>query len=144
MCTNVSFITDCKSDDSDCKFRQPLQSRLTAIRLTVTRGGRTGWGGRLKTLHRKKSEVAWKEVFICDGKHAWLAVVTWSWEQLLARIVYFMCSQTNYNCYCTYTCLLYIFIQKTIRFTFSFSSWRSVSKYLCSLTMINQLNSVDS
>ena len=29
----------------DCKFHQPLQSTLTKIQLTVTRGGRTGrWG----------------------------------------------------------------------------------------------------
>ena len=44
VCTYVSFvtncksyITDCKSDNSTCKFRQILQSRLTAIQLTVTR-----------------------------------------------------------------------------------------------------------
>ena len=51
MCTYVSlsltvksFITNCKSDDSTCKFHQPLQSRLTAIQLTVTRGGVLGEG----------------------------------------------------------------------------------------------------
>ena len=37
VCTYVSFITNCKSDNSTCKFRQPLQSRLTTIQLTVTR-----------------------------------------------------------------------------------------------------------
>ena len=44
MCTYVSFVTDCKSDTTNCKFHQPLQSTLTAIQLTITRGGRTGRG----------------------------------------------------------------------------------------------------
>ena len=46
MCTYVSFvndckksfISDCKSDAANCKFHQHLQSTLTAIQLTVTRG----------------------------------------------------------------------------------------------------------
>ena len=38
----VSFITNCKSDDSTCKFCQPLQSVTvvrTTIQVTITRGG---------------------------------------------------------------------------------------------------------
>ena len=49
-----SYANDCKSDNSTCKFCQPLQLRLTAIELTVTRGGayENGRVGELKTLHR--------------------------------------------------------------------------------------------
>ena len=38
----ISFVSDCKSDNSPCKFRQPLQSVTiagTTIQLTNTRGG---------------------------------------------------------------------------------------------------------
>ena len=38
-----NYATNCKSDDSACKFCQPLQSvtiARTTIRLTITRGGR--------------------------------------------------------------------------------------------------------
>ena len=61
VCTYVSFITycksyatDCKSENSACKFCQILQSvtiTRTAIQLTITRGGDWNWfrmprGGR--------------------------------------------------------------------------------------------------
>ena len=39
VCTYLSFITNCKGEDSACKFHQHLQLRLTTIRLTITRGG---------------------------------------------------------------------------------------------------------
>ena len=46
--TTISFVTDCKRDNSPCKFHQPLQlvtTTGTTIQLTITRGGVRKSGG---------------------------------------------------------------------------------------------------